>query len=79
MWGTENSSPKSAISDSFTGKAGVICDQEDSLPDALKIVKEVAETLGMNLLYMNSEINDVYTAYISHISHITSYALANTV
>lgn len=79
MWGTENSGPKSAISDSFTGRAGVICDQEDSAPDALKLVEEVAEILGMNLLYMGSEIHDVHTAYISHISHITSYALANTV
>lgn len=79
MWGTENSGPKSAISDSFAGRAGVICDREDSAPDALKIVEQVAETLGMNLLYMDAESHDVHTAYISHISHITSYALANTV
>lgn len=79
MWGTENSGPKSAISDSFTGRAGVICDKEDSAPDALKMVEQVAENLEMNLLYMGSEIHDVHTAYISHISHITSYALANTV
>ena len=79
MWGTENSGPKSAISDSFSERAGVICDQDDSSPDALKTVEKVAETLGMNLLYMDAEIHDVHTAYISHISHITSYALANTV
>ena len=79
MWGTENSGPKSAISDSFTGRAGVICDQDDSAPDALKMVEEVAETLGMNLLYMDADGHDIHTAYISHISHITSYALANTV
>ena len=79
MWGTENSGPKSAISDSFSGRAGVICDKDDSAPDALKMVENVAETLGMNLLYMDSESHDIHTAYISHISHITSYALANTV
>ena len=79
MWGTENSGPKSAISDSFTGRAGVICDKDDSAPDALKMVEEVAETLGMNLLYMDADGHDIHTAYISHISHITSYALANTV
>ena len=79
MWGTENSGPKSAISDSFSGKAGVICDQEDSAADALKIVEQVAENLEMNLLYMDAESHDIHTAYISHISHITSYALANTV
>lgn len=79
MWGTENSGPKSAISDSFAGRAGVICDQEDSAPDALKTVEQVAGNLEMNLLYMDAESHDIHTAYISHISHITSYALANTV
>ena len=79
MWGTENSGPKSAISDSFAGRAGVICDQEDSAPDALKTVEQVAGKLEMNLLYMDAESHDIHTAYISHISHITSYALANTV
>lgn len=79
MWGTENSGPKSAISDSFAGRAGVICDQQDSAPDALKTVEQVAENLEMNLLYMDAKSHDIHTAYISHISHITSYALANTV
>lgn len=79
MWGTENSGPKSAIADSFSGKAGVICNKEESANDALKIVEEVVNALDMHMIYMNAEDHDVHTAYISHISHITSYALANTV
>ena len=79
MWGTENSGPKSAVSESFSGRAAVICDQKDSAEDALSLVKKVAENLEMNLIYMNADEHDVHTAYISHISHITSYALANTV
>ncbi|WP_449387958.1 prephenate dehydrogenase [Chryseobacterium lineare] len=79
MWGTENSGPKSAVSESFSGKAGVICNREDSAEDALKSVEKIAESLDMHLIYMNAEDHDVHTAYISHISHITSYALANTV
>lgn len=79
MWGTENSGPKSAVSDSFAGKAGVICNREESAEDALKSVEKIAENLDMHLIYMNAEDHDVHTAYISHISHITSYALANTV
>ena len=79
MWGTENSGPKSAVSESFSGRAAVICDQKDSAEDALNLVKKVAENLDMNLIYMNADEHDVHTAYISHISHITSYALANTV
>ncbi|MGK6341794.1 prephenate dehydrogenase [Chryseobacterium sp. DT-3] len=79
MWGTENSGPGSAVSDSFSGKAGVICNKEESAPDALQLVEKVAENLDMHLIYMNAEAHDIHTAYISHISHITSYALANTV
>ncbi|PIF44845.1 prephenate dehydrogenase [Chryseobacterium sp. 52] len=79
MWGTENSGPASAVSDSFSGKAGVICNKEESAPDALQLVEKVAENLDMHLIYMDAEAHDLHTAYISHISHITSYALANTV
>ena len=79
MWGTENSGPQSAISESFTGRAAVICDREHSAEDALKTVESVAENLEMHLIYMNANDHDIHTAYISHISHITSYALANTV
>jgi prephenate dehydrogenase len=79
MWGTENNGPKSAVSDSFSGKAGVICNKEESAEDALQLVEKIVESLDMHLIYMNAEDHDLHTAYISHISHITSYALANTV
>lgn len=79
MWGTENSGPESAIAQSFSGKAGVICNKEESAPDALALVEKIVKSLDMHLIYMNAEAHDIHTAYISHISHITSYALANTV
>ena len=79
MWGTENSGPESALSESFTGRAAVICDREHSDDDALNTVEKVAANLGMHVIYMSATDHDLHTAYISHISHITSYALANTV
>ncbi len=79
MWGTENCGPAAATAISFAGRAGVICDREFSDSDALEIVERLAKNLEMNLLYMDSAAHDLHTAYISHISHITSYALANTV
>lgn len=79
MWGTENHGPKSAVAESFSGKAGVICNREESAEDALELVENIVKSLDMHLIYMNAEDHDVHTAYISHISHITSYALANTV
>lgn len=79
MWGTENHGPKSAVAESFSGKAGVICNREESAEDALQIVENIVTNLEMHPIYMNAEDHDIHTAYISHISHITSYALANTV
>lgn len=79
MWGTENNGPKSAIAESFSGKAGVICNKEESADDALETVEKIVEALDMHMIYMDAGDHDIHTAYISHISHITSYALANTV
>ena len=33
----------------------------------------------MHILYMDAAAHDLHAAYVSHISHITSFALANTV
>ena len=35
--------------------------------------------IGMHLLEMDAVAHDLHAAYVSHISHITSFALANTV
>ncbi|WP_160136685.1 prephenate dehydrogenase [Chryseobacterium sp. c4a] len=79
MWGTENNGPKSAVAESFAGKAGVICNKEESAGDALNVVESIVNALEMHTIYMDAQDHDIHTAYISHISHITSYALANTV
>ncbi|HBR12625.1 MAG TPA: prephenate dehydrogenase [Chryseobacterium sp.] len=79
MWGTENSGPQAATTESFTGKAAVICNSEESDKNALATVEQLIQNLEMHPIYMQADAHDVHTAYISHISHITSYALANTV
>ena len=79
MWGTENSGPEAAEKSAFKGKVTVITDKENSDADALSLVKTIYEKLEMKILYMNAVEHDLHTAYVSHISHITSFALANTV
>ncbi|MEY4986373.1 MAG: hypothetical protein RL567_152 [Bacteroidota bacterium] len=80
MAGTEFSGPEAAVEGLFTGKRGVICDKELSSMEAVSTIESLyRDGLGMNLIYMNSIDHDVHTAYISHISHICSFALANTV
>lgn len=80
MAGTEFSGPEAAVDGLFMGKRGVICDKELSSPEAIETIESLyRDGLGMNLIYMESIDHDVHTAYISHISHICSFALANTV
>lgn len=79
MWGTEYSGPDAAVHGAFTGQTVVICDSALSDPDALNFVERMYEQIGMSIKYMSAEEQDMHTAYISHISHITSFALALTV
>jgi prephenate dehydrogenase len=79
MWGTENSGPEAAVRNAFTGKVSVISDKEHSDPDAVELVEGIYTRLGMRLLYMDAAAHDLHAAYVSHISHISSFALANTV
>ncbi len=79
MWGTEYSGPEAAVKDAFVNKAVVICDADNCDGNALAFVEDIYKQIGMHLVYMESAAHDVHTAYVSHISHITSFALANTV
>lgn len=79
MWGTEFSGPEAAQQDAFKEKATVICNKEQIDADALKLVEQLFEQLGMHIVYMDAMKHDIHVAYVSHISHITSFALANTV
>lgn len=79
MWGTEFSGPSAALHNAFEGRACVICNKEQVKPEALEAIENLYSILGMHLLYMNAIEHDVHAAYVSHISHITSFALANTV
>lgn len=79
MAGTEYSGPWAAMPGLFDGHACIICDSEESSPKALRTVEELYDALNMRTIYMNSSSHDVHTAYVSHISHVTSFALALTV
>ena len=79
MWGTEYSGPAAAVKHAFENKAVVLCNAAESDADAVSWVKNAFQKIGMHLLEMNAHDHDLHAAYVSHISHITSFALANTV
>lgn len=79
MSGTEYSGPDAAINNLFKDKLAIICDAEGSSEEALAIVKSVYQQLGSIIKIMNPLEHDASAAYVSHISHISSFALALTV
>ena len=79
MWGTEYSGPEAAVKNAFENIAVVVCNADESDADALDWVKGMYKKIGMHILEMEAKAHDLHAAYVSHISHITSFALANTV
>lgn len=76
MAGTEYSGPLAAIGKLFDYKCAIICEKEKSSPYALRVVKKMFDILNMRLIFMNASEHDVSAAYVSHISHISSFALS---
>ena len=79
MWGTEYSGPRAAQHGAFTGRNAVVCEAERSDADALATVERIFRALDVPVVYMGAEEHDLHAAYVSHISHVTSFALALTV
>lgn len=79
MAGTEFSGPEAAITGLFAKKVGIICDMADCNPKALEMVTNMYMAVNMRLVFMNAKEHDLHAAYVSHISHLTSFALALTV
>lgn len=79
MAGTEFSGPTAAIPDLFDGKVAIICNPQHSRPEAIDIIEQMYAILQMPLVYMDAAEHDIHAAYVSHISHISSFVLANAV
>lgn len=79
MWGTEYSGPEAAVREAFVGRTCVICEKEKTDKEVVGQIEKVYRELGMHMIYMGADDHDMHAAYVSHISHITSFALANTV
>ena len=79
MAGTEYSGPWAAQPGLFDGRACIFANSEESSPKALKTIEKMYDVLNMRPIYMDAAQHDVHTAYVSHISHVTSFALALTV
>lgn len=78
--GTERSGPEAAFRELLIGKQMIICDRARTDEDALARATHIfGEKLMMKISYMDSAAHDRHIAYVSHLSHITSFALSNAV
>ncbi len=79
MAGTEFSGPWAAKSGLYDGKAVIFCDTQESDIRKVAAIRRMFETLNMRVTFMDSNSHDRHAAFVSHISHISSFALALTV
>jgi len=79
MTGTEKFGPTAAITDLYKNKVVVLCDIEKSGEYQQNVAKTLFSHIGMKLVYMDAKEHDRHAAYISHMPHALSYALANSV
>ncbi len=77
--GTEYSGPKAALKDLFKGKSNIICEEHKCDEKSLEKAIEIFNQLGMTTMFMNPEDHDKHMAYVSHLSHISSFMLGQTV
>ena len=79
MSGTENSGPTAFVPTLFARKTAVICEKELCEPFHLERVEGLYRALKMRLVHMSPKEHDLHAAYVSHLSHVISFVLANTV
>ena len=79
MTGTEKNGPKAAIDNLYEGKTVVLCDLEDNANMHVNKAFKIFQEIGMGIVVMNSHEHDVNACYISHLPHLISFSLANTV
>ncbi len=77
--GTENSGPQAAQIDLFSGKPQILCEAKKTRPELLDWAKTTFRQMGMYLRFMDPEEHDKHMAYVSHLSHISSFMLGKTV
>jgi prephenate dehydrogenase len=77
--GTENSGPQAAHRGLFRDKTNIICEAEKSSQAYLDRALQLFDHLKMNTIYMEAKEHDKHVAYVSHLSHVSSFLLGHTV
>ena len=79
MTGKEKTGPLAADRKLYRGKVVVLCNTQDNSKEHLEFAKNIYKDLGMKIIYMDAKEHDRHAAFISHMPHAVSYAIANSV
>jgi prephenate dehydrogenase len=79
MAGTEFSGPDAALKGLYINKTNIICEIDKTDIEIRNKALEIFKLLKMNVIYMDPKPHDVHVAYVSHLSHISSFMLGKTV
>lgn len=77
--GTEFSGPEAALPGLFVGKTNIVCEIEKTAFKLQEQALKLFAKLGMRIRYMDPVAHDKHIAYVSHLSHISSFMLGKTV
>ena len=77
--GTEFSGPEAALSNLFDQKVTIICESEKTNWETLDTAISLFKRLNMRIKMMTPVDHDRHVAYVSHLSHVSSFMLGKTV
>ncbi|GAA0871303.1 prephenate dehydrogenase [Gangjinia marincola] len=77
--GTEFSGAQAALANLFRNKTNIICEVEKTAFTLQERALELFQKLGMRIRYMDPASHDKHIAFVSHLSHISSFMLGKTV
>ena len=79
MAGTEFSGPEAATTGLYLNKTNIICDVDKTCSILFKKALDIFNKLKMKNVFMDPISHDIHAAYVSHLSHVSSFMLGKTV
>ncbi|MDA3945372.1 MAG: prephenate dehydrogenase [Helicobacteraceae bacterium] len=79
MTGTEHNGPSAAFEGLYKDQVVVLCDLEESATHQQETAVRIFSGIHMRLSYMHAHEHDRHAAFISHMPHVISYSIANSV
>ncbi len=77
--GTEYSGPKAAFGELLDRKVMILCELEKTDLHLKEKAYELFDALNLKLRFMDPKEHDLHLAFVSHLSHVSSFMLGKTV